>query len=302
MIENFHAPVMLNEALEYLNVRAGGKYIDATIGGGGHSAAILKKGGCVLGIDVDPEAIDFCHKQLKNPKGLRLIQGNFKDIDGIAKKNNFGKVSGILFDLGMSSWQIEKSGRGFSFSKDESLDMRMNPRLAVTAADLVNGLSKKELYDLFTKFGEEKFSRPIADFIVRIRRVRPITKTRELAKLVEKVYKNKFGQIQGHAGRFESKIHPATRVFQALRIVVNDELENLRVALPKAIDLLELDGRLVVISFHSLEDRIVKQQFSRSTGGGKVKSLTKKPVRPSPKEIQQNPRARSAKLRAIEKL
>ncbi len=315
---NFHTPVLLNEVIDYLNVREGKKYIDATVGGGGHAVEIAKRGGVLLGIDYDPEAVAAATEKVRglnqSPNRLPaqaglvaqslLVQGNFKDIDKIAQKHGFEKVDGILFDLGMSSWQIEKSGRGFSFQKDELLDMRVDPALKVSAADLINGLTTKELYELFTKFGEEKFSRRIANTISRARRIKRIERTNELANLIEKVYSHSFAQ---NSRKFANRIHPATRVFQSLRIAVNDELTNLRDALPKAVNLLEPGGRLVVISFHSLEDRIVKNFIRMYTNedeldANKLKILTKKPVRPTAEEIEKNPRARAAKMRAAERL
>jgi len=306
----FHTPVLLNEVVKYLNIKPGKKYIDATIGGGGHAAAILERGGVVLGIDVDSMAVEFVKERLAAEFSIfnfqfSIVQGNFRNIDKIAHEHGFGQVAGILFDLGMSSWQIEKSGRGFSFLKDEPLDMRMDPDLRVTAADLVNGLTVKELYELFTKFGEEKFSRRIAERIVSKRRLTKIQTTKQLADLISKIYGGR-GSARGGCGR--TRIHPATRVFQALRIAVNDELNNLREALPKSVNLLEPEGRLIVISFHSLEDRIVKDEFKRmeseskrSAKGGLLRILTKKPVRATPEEIKKNPRARSARLRAAER-
>lgn len=310
---DFHTPVLLNEIVEYLNIKKGKKYIDATIGGGGHTAAILHRGGIVLGIDIDADAIGYTKKHFaaelkikslpaQAGENLKIVQGNFKDIDVIAREHGFDKVDGILFDLGMSSWQIEKSGRGFSFQKDELLDMRADPNLKVTAADLINGLTTKELYELFTKFGEEKFSRRIAECVTKRRRVAPIKTTKQLADIVSEVYANVRGYQRGR-----TRIHPATRVFQALRIAVNDELRNLRDALPKTINLLVPDGRLVVISFHSLEDRIVKD-FMRmyanedESGVNKLRILTNKPVRPTAEEIEKNPRARAAKMRTAVKL
>lgn len=289
-MEGFHKPVLLKEAIEFLNVKPGKKYIDATVGGGGHTAAILRKGGTVLGIDTDPEAVRFAKEFLAAEVSIfnsqfSIVQGNFKDIEKIAKENKFFPVAGVLYDLGLSSYQLEQSGRGFSFQKEEPLDMRADPDLKVTAADLIHGLSENELYKLFKKFGEEQRARAIARVVVQQRAVSPIRTSKELADL-----------ITGYSGG--RRIHPATRVFQALRIAVNDELNSLESSLPQALELLEPKGRLVVISFHSLEDRIVKRAFSNFLEGI---ILTKKPVTPTSREVLQNPRARSAKLRAIEK-
>lgn len=282
----FHTPVLLQESIDWLSVTRGKKYIDATIGGGGHTFEILKRGGVVLGIDCDQDAIDYVKSKFQIGKELILVRGNFKDIDTIARSHGFGRVSGILFDLGVSSHQFEKASRGFSFQKEGPLDMRMdastNSAQGVSARDLINALTERELYELFTKLGEERFARTVSRRIVRARRVRPIETTRQLAAIME-----------GVLGR-RSRMHPATRVFQALRIAVNDELNNLKVALPKAFALLAPKGRLAVISFHSLEDRIVKQTMGRM--------LTKKPIVPSSEEVTRNPRSRSAKLRVFERL
>lgn len=281
-MEEFHQPVLLKEALKYLNVRRGKKYIDATVGGGGHAAEIVSAGGVVLGIDVDPEALEV--------NELKVTKGNFKNIEKIAKENDFYPVAGILYDLGLSSFQLERSGKGFSFQKDEPLDMRADPNLQVTAADLINGLSEKELTELFEKYGEETRARAVAGAIIRSRWDRSIRTSAELVDIVEQVI------------REPRKTHPATRVFQALRIAVNDELNNLQSSLPPAFGLLEPKGRLVVISFHSLEDRIVKNFFREVVKESLGITVTHKCVTPSAEEVERNPRARSAKLRAIEKL
>lgn len=298
-----HQPVLLKEALEYLNVKKGEKYLDATVGGGGHAEAIFKKGGQILGIDFDPEAIKAAREHLsqacpsrQSSKKLvettaswRLAQGNFAHLKEIAGKEGFLPVSGVLFDLGVSSYQLENSRRGFSFRSSALLDMRMDPTLEVTAADLVNALGKKELARVFASLAEEEHSRRIADAIVRARKNKPIRTCRDLADL-----------ISGVVSQGRSRLHPATKAFQALRMVVNDELNNLRQALPQAAEILKSRDRLVIISFHSGEDRIAKQ-FLRSEKDKRLKILTKKPLRPSAQEIESNPRSRSAKLRAAEK-
>jgi len=306
----FHTPVLLAEALKYLNIKKGEKYLDATVGGGGHAAAILKKGGKVLGIDCDPEAIKAAREYLsracpapQTKPGLRgadaswrLAQGNFRFLAQIAREYGFQEVAGILFDLGVSSHQLETPRRGFSFRLDGPLDMRMDPSLKVTAADLVNGLSKGELNELFSRLGQEKYSRRLADALVRARRIKPIETCRELAAIIVAAQPGQ-GRRAGKRDR-RPRLHPATRVFQALRIAVNDELNNLKEALPPAVELLKPKGRLVVISFHSGEDRLVKQFFKENQS---LKILTKKPVRPTEEEREKNPRSRSAKLRAAEK-
>lgn len=297
----FHKSVLLKETIDYLRVEKGKKYIDATLGGGGHGVEILKKGGIVLGIDVDEEAISYTSRRWKlearnwkiSENNWILVRGNFKDLKKIALSNGFQKVSGILFDLGVSSHQIESEDRGFSFQKDSVLDMRMDKSLKVTAADLINGLTKEELNELFTKLAQENLSWAISNRLVRARKIKPIKTTRQLASLIEDVYRRH--------GMKRSRINPATRVFQALRIVVNDELNNLREALPQAASLLDWQGRLVVISFHSLEDRIVKNFYQEQERMGNFQILTQKPVVPSLVEIKENPRARSAKMRVLEK-
>lgn len=291
----FHKPVLLKEVIQYLAVKRGEKYIDATIGGGGHSQKILAFGGKLLGIDCDPEAIKAARNRLSTAcpnASWRLVQGNFVHLKKIAQENNFTQIAGILFDLGVSSHQLKTPERGFSFNLEGPLDMRMDPSLPVTAADLVNGLNQGELVKLFTKLGDERYSRRIAEAICCARRRGPITTCNQLAQIIIKARPKR--------GKFD-RTHPATRCFQALRIAVNDELNNLKKALPQALDLLKNHGRLVVISFHSGEDRLVKEFFRAKQARGELKILTKKPIKPTPAEIGQNPRSRSSKLRAAEK-
>lgn len=292
MEESYHVPALLKETIKGLNIRLGKKYIDCTLGGGGHTGEILKLGGRVLGIDCDPEALENAKTNLSNLShwtNLVLARGNFKNLKEIAKENGFTEVSGVLFDLGVSTHQLLTENRGFSFNTDAKLDMRMDPNLTVTAKDLINGLNEGELYELFIKLGEEHNAWAISRAIVRARTVKPIETGQELAAVVGKT------RLRNRSER----INPATRVFQALRMAVNDELNNLREALPQAASLLEKNGRLVVLSFHSLEDRIVKN-FMREEKDF-LKNLTKKPIVPSEIEIEKNSRARSAKLRIAEK-
>lgn len=284
-----HLPVLLEEVMAFLAVLPGGKYIDATLGGGGHAQEIIRRGGRVLGIDQDPQAVKIARQRL-HPTHAKVVLGNFADLETIARQHDFTAVAGILFDLGVASFQLDTASRGFSFQADAPLDMRLNPDLAVTAADLINGLGRKELAILFTKLAQERLAAPIANAIVDSRRLRPITTTGQLAALVERVY----GRRRGH-------LHPATKVFLGLRLAVNDELNNLKAALPQAINLLQPDGHLVVISFHEGEDRIVKQFFKQQAAPHQGTILTKKPLIPQPKEINLNPRSRSAKLRAFVK-
>lgn len=301
-MNSFHTPVLLKEIIDLLQVKKNKKYIDATIGGAGHSLEILKRGGKVLGIDCDQDAIDYIKNQRSKNKDwerLTLVLGNFRDIDKIALLKGFDKVSGIVFDLGVSSYQLEEAQRGFSFQKEGPLDMRMGTSQTsgqVKAADLVNVLTKGELYALFSKLGEERRARAISNAIVRARRIKRIESTRELAEVVQSAYGQKFDQTSALERQLINK-----RVFQALRIAVNDELNNLRQVLPKALNLLEKNGRLLVISFHSLEDRIVKQTFIEFNKLSKGKIITRKPIVPSKDEVEQNRRSRSSKLRVFEK-
>lgn len=296
-IEYQHRPVLVNEVIRSLNVKPGKKYIDATVGDGGHSLAILKKGGRVLGIDIDEEAVVMARERLIqseiSPKNWQIVRGNFVNIDKIARERNFLPVKGVLFDLGTSIRQLKQAKRGFSFNLPGPLDMRMSQELKVTAADLINGLNRGELNDLFKRFAQEKYSLAIAKSIINARSQKPIKTTTDLANLVSRVY--------GRLGMRRKRIHPATKVFQALRIVVNDEINNLKKALPKAFALLATKGRLAVISFHSLEDRVVKDFFKEQSERGQMGILSTKTIRPALVEIKRNPRSRSARLRVGEK-
>ena len=286
-MSDFHRSVLLKESIDYLNVRPNELYVDATLGGGGHTKEILNNGGRVIGIDVDLDAIDHIRDSLRSDH-LIVEQDNFRNIDKILSKHGVTEISGIIFDLGVSSKQLDTAGRGFSFSKSGPLDMRMGGDLKVTAADLVNGLTETELYELFFRSGEERYARRIARVIVRSRQNEKIEKTDQLAKIIE-----------ASIGRSASKIHPATKVFMALRMAVNRELDNLKESLEKSTNFLKIEGRLVVISFHSLEDRIVKN-FVRNTS--ELVQINKKPIIPTEEEIKENPRSRSAKLRVAEKI
>ena len=288
-----HYPVMLREAMEFLKVRADGNYIDATAGAGGHSEQILRvlEGGQgrLLAIDRDPSALNIVRKRLGGYGGkLMLMEGNFADLNALHAASGMPPADGILADLGLSSMQIEDAGRGFSFSLPGPLDMRMGGG-ELTAAEIVNRTPEHELADLIFKFGEERHSRRIARAIVK---ARPIRSTTELAQVVMRA-------IPSRAGLHH--LHPATRTFMALRLAVNAELENLESFLSGFADLLAPQGRAVVISFHSLEDRLVKHALRELQREGQVQVLTRHVVRPTPEEIQENPRSRSAKLRAAEK-
>ena len=289
-----HTPVLPEETIEALAVQPGGRYIDCTLGAGGHAAAILERsspGGQLLGIDADPEAIKIARARLEAYSGSTLlVNQNFVNLKSICNKYRFSPVHGILFDLGLSSLQLNGSGRGFSFQQDAPLDMRLNPHQPVTAADIVNTSSEAELARLIKTLGEESRGGKIARYIVR---ERPIKTTLRLAEIVE----------QATGGR-RSRIHPATKTFLALRIAVNQELENLKSALEQTTSLLGFGGRLVVISYHSLEDRIVKQFMQREASGqnARLRLVNKKVITPSLAEVQFNPRSRSAKLRAAERI
>lgn len=327
-----HIPVLLNEIIEYLNPQPGQNFIDCTLGGGGHAIEILKRvapEGKVLGIDLDETAIEKVKNEiLKIPpdppllkgENIILVQDNFSNLREILKNNNFYPVRGILIDLGISSAEYDESGRGFSFQRKEPLDMRFKTPLAplykrgedmeLTAEEIVNTWRRDDLIKIFKEYGEEPLSAGIASKIVDLRKAKKIEDTKELSDIIfseyKKVYKNK-----------TFKKHPATKVFQALRIAVNHELENLESVLPQAVEVLEKGGRLAVISFHSLEDRIVKKFFREEAKGcicpvefpvcvcghkPLLKIITKKPIIPNDSEVEKNPRARSAKLRVIEKI
>lgn len=293
-MEGFHDPVLLWELIGFLQVECEQWYLDCTLGDGGHSLEVLKLGGKIVGLDVDPEGLKRAEARFKEAgytdQDYKLFQINFRDLKSLLQAEFLGqKFSGVYFDLGVSSLQFETPQRGFSFLSEAPLDMRMDPNLQVTALDLIKALNKGELYEIFTKFGEEKYSRQLADVIVSSSQV--INTTRDLAELVEGFYKRK--------GRVRGKIHSATKIFQALRIAVNDELNALKETLPQAFDVTLKGGRVAVISFHSLEDRIVKDDFKSWQLGGLGQILTKKPISPTDEEINQNPRSRSAKLRVF---
>lgn len=296
----YHLPVLLRESLYYLDIKPGLWYVDATLGGGGHTKEILKAGGNVIGFDIDRDAIEENKKllcgELNESEGMIkscrviLVNENFTKIDEVIEKLKLqNKIAGALFDLGVSSHQLETPKRGFSFLREGPLDMRMGQNLVVPANDLVNGLSKDELTILFSKYGEEKRAGQIAGAIIRARKLKTLSTTKELADIILKT--------MGRRG----KIHPATKVFQALRIAVNDEINNLEQVLPKVFEILKPNGRLIVISFHSLEDRLVKNFIKSYEKFGYLESLLKKPITASFSEIKVNPGARSAKLRAASK-
>jgi 16S rRNA (cytosine1402-N4)-methyltransferase len=302
-----HVPALLDEVIAALQPRRGGYFVDCTLGLGGHAAAILEKispSGKLLGIDADPEAIKVSQDRLSDyGEAVILVNDNFVNLEAICGRYHFHPVDGILFDLGVSSLQLDTAERGFSFHLDAPLNMRFDSGQGLTASDIVNSFSEQELAKLIERYGEERHSRRIARYIVQNR---PIATTVELARLVEQVLGGK-----------RAKIHPATRTFMALRIAVNNELQNLELALKQTINLLCPGGRLAVISYHSLEDRIVKQ-FTRYAASSclcppgtvicrcghvpTLKLISRKVIKPSSLEVESNPRSRSAKLRIAERL
>jgi len=305
-----HIPVLFQETIEALQPRDGAQYVDCTVGAGGHAAGLLDTAGPaarLLGMDADPDALEVARQTLARfGDRVVLVNANFRELAETARDAGFVPADGVLFDLGMSSMQLERSPRGFSFQRDAPLDMRFDPRQPVTAADIVNGADESELRKILYEYGEERNAGRIARAIVRRRAIRKIETTGDLVSIVVSV-----------VGPRRGGINPATRTFQALRIAVNQELESLREALPQAVDILAKGGRLAVISFHSLEDRIVKEFMRRESAecvcppglpvcvcGHKprLRLVTRKPIIPTPEEMRRNPRARSAKLRVAEKI
>ena len=308
-----HIPVLSKEVLECLKPKPNENFIDCTIGQAGHALSIIERilpNGKVLGIDWSPELIQELKVKSQKSKvksNLKLVCGNFVNLEEIVKKEKFGKVSGILFDLGLSRWHLEESGRGFTFQRNEPLVMRYNwnSRESIllsnkelsalsdlTAERIINEWPEEEIEKILREYGEERFAGKIAKEIIMARKIKPIRNTFQLVEIIEKAVPPWYQH---------RKINFATKTFQALRIIANEELENLKKALPQALEVLEPGGRLVVISFHSLEDRIVKN-FYRSRSPIDLKILNKKPIRPTKEEIKVNPRSRSAKLRAAIKI
>lgn len=299
MTEVEHTPVMLKETIEFLAVQEGGTYVDCTLGGGGHSQEILKligPTGRLIGFDKDQLALKRA-KDVLAPylEQVIFIHSDFCRMSEVLQELQINEVDGILFDLGVSSYQVLEPERGFSYKYDAFLDMRMNRETKTTAADLVNNLSEKELAEIIFRYGEERWARRIASFIVEWRKKEPINTTAQLVEIIK-------AAIPARARR--SGPHPARRTFMALRIAVNDELAGIEEGLRAGISLLKPGGRIVAISFHSLEDRIVKGVFREHAipSPGVIRILTKKPLLPDAGEIKTNPRSRSAKMRAAEKL
>lgn len=308
-----HRPVLLDECIESLNIKSDGKYLDGTLGGAGHSMEILKKldKGTLIGIDQDNFAIEIAGERLKKVQSsasVVLIKGNFRDMAQLLRKNGIDGVDGILLDIGVSSHQLDEAERGFSYKQDAPLDMRMDRSLEVDAATIVNTYSEKEINDIIRQYGEENWAARIASFIVKVRETEKIETTGHLVDIIK-------AAIPANARR--EGPHPAKRTFQALRIAVNDELGALKDAIDSAAEILNPEGRLSIITFHSLEDRIVKTEFNKREKpctcppsfpvcvcGKKpeLKVLTRKPILPSEEEVEENPRSRSAKLRVARRI
>ncbi len=287
-----HTPVLVKEVIEYLNIRPGGKIIDATINGGGHTQAILErfKDVKILGIEWDPAI--FKNLKIEDSRLIK-INDSYVNLKNIIKKHEF-KPDGILFDLGLSSWHYEESGRGFSFKRNEILDMRFNPESQTeSAVDIVNKSSEDELRELISSLGEEQFAGNIAKNIVKTRREKPIIMTEELVSVINRSVPEWYKH---------GKIHFATKTFQALRVAVNDELENVRKGITAAIDVLKPGGRLVVIAFQGLEDKAAKEVFKEKNKEGIIEFVVKGTIKPSWEEQRANPRSRSAKMKVVQKI
>jgi len=311
MMEYSHQPVLLKETINFLNCQEGGIYLDGTLGRGGHTEEIIKRigdKGKVIGIDRDLEAIQGVRERLKGYKSLEIVHGNYVDIPEILMKMGVGKADGMLFDLGVSSPQFDDPERGFSYQHDAPLDMRMNQQQKLTAKEIVNQYPEKELSRIIREYGEEKWASRIASFIVDFRKRKELQTTFDLVEVIK-------AAIPASARR--SGGHPARRTFQALRIATNDELNQLEELIPLAVSFLNPGGRLCIITFHSLEDRIVKNTFRNLANDctcppdfpvcvcdtePQIKIVTRKPVTAGDDELKNNPRARSAKLRVAEKL
>jgi len=307
MNDSQHQPVLYKEIIHALQPQTGGRYVDGTLGAGGHARGILEASapdGQLLGLDVDPQAMTIARKTLAPYEHrIHLVQASYTTLSAQLNRLGWDTVDGIVLDLGASSMQLDTAERGFSFMQDAPLDMRFGPQTALTAADIVNGFSEEELADLIYKYGEDRDSRKIARAIVN---KRPLHTTLELADVIENI-----------SPRQGNRLHPATRTFQALRIAVNEELSSIELVLPQAVANLKPQGRFAVISFHSLEDRIIKQfirgqskdlvnppyeQIYETERKATIKEVNRKPIMPSEEETEDNPRARSAKLRIVEKI
>jgi len=295
----YHTPVMLNEVIDFLKLKPGQAIVDATMGTAGHSKAILERitpGGRLIGIDRDEESLAASKERLKDYSSFcDFVHSNFVDIDKALKGLKIKKVDGVLMDLGISSFQLDDPARGFSFQNEGPLDMRLDRGSYISAYDLVNNLNEEEISSLLWNFGEERWHNRIAHLLIEERERHPISTTRELADIVARAIPARY------RGR-HYRIHPATRTFQAVRIAVNRELEILESAIIKGVEVLKKGGRICVISFHSLEDRVVKHTFKRLASEESIDILTPKPLTPTLSEAQVNPRSRSSKLRVAEKI
>ena len=303
---DFHVPVLLDEIVSALEPAPGKLILDGTVGGGGHALALLARGASIIACDQDPDALAAAAKRLDRYKDrMRWIESNFAALSDRLREMNVTELDGVLLDLGVSSYQLDTASRGFSFMMNGPLDMRMNPHVGRTAADIINTASEAELADIFHAFGEERAARRIAARLIRERALSPIRTTQSLAAIVELVVPRRGPK------------HPATRVFQALRIAVNNELDVLKTALQTLSGFVKIGGRMAIIAFHSLEDRIVKNYFRevtqewidrpewpapRKNPAWNFRLITSRPIEPSREEIDRNPRARSAKLRVIERI
>lgn len=297
--DNLHVPVMLEEVIDYLKLTPGATIVDATIGTGGHSLEILKRiipGGRLVGIDRDENSLALCRERLAEFKdSLELVHANFADLDQVVGNLGIEKIDGIVFDLGISSYQLQDAQRGFSFQQEGPLDMRLDKSSYISAYDLVNNLNENELSQMLWNFGQERWHNRIAHLLVQERRNEPITTTKQLADLVMQAIPHRYR-------RSYYRIHPATRTFQAVRIAVNRELEILESAVRKAVDILKSQARICVISFHSLEDRQIKHTFRALKADGLIDIITAKPLTPSYGEIEANSSSRSSKFRVAERI
>jgi 16S rRNA (cytosine1402-N4)-methyltransferase len=291
-----HIPVLLKETLSILQPEKDKNYIDATFGEGNFSFEIvklIKPKGKVLAFEWDPELYKLGLEKIKKmkEKNIKLVNKNFKEIKKVVKKEKFYEIKGIVFDLGISRWHYESSGRGFSFKKEEPLDMRINPQeIKITAFDIVNYASYYDLVKIFKEYGNEKEAKIISKAILERRKIKKIETSKELGEIVSQVKKEK------------TKIHPATKVFMALRVFINQELENLNLALEDSLEVLEKGGKIVIITFQGFEDKVVKKFIKKYKREGKIEVLTKNVIKPKEEEKKLNPSARSAKLRAIKKI
>lgn len=294
-----HVPVMREEVLEALKIKSKGIYVDATLGLGGHAEGILQRAeGCVLiGIDRDDAALQRAKEHLNAYKNVHLVNERFSHMRAVVNDLGYTRVDGILIDAGVSTLHLKSDGRGFSFMKDEPLDMRMDQKQRLTAREIVNRYSEKDLTTIIWEYGEERLSRRIARAIIAARNKKPITSCRELAAIIEKA-----AGSRDRKRLIPSRIHPATRTFQALRIEVNKELDELSAAVDAGAHMLATGGRFCVISYHSLEDRIIKNAFRKLAKDGLFRIITKKPLVPDQEEQKLNPSSRSAKLRVAEKI